>query len=107
MEHFTILQELWESDTVIFALIGCAVAVWIGILRKQPGKRLTGAIISAALYAVCEILSGLHTGYLPAILLLFCGNDGLGKLHRLLARPVHGKSRKEVNFARLCCLIQS
>lgn len=78
MEPFTILQELWESDTVIFALIGCAVAVWIGILRKQPGKRLTGAIISAALYAVCEILSGLHTSYLPAILLLFVGTTALG-----------------------------
>ena len=78
MEPFTILQELWESDSVIFALMGCAAAIWIGSLRKQSGRHLLGAIISAALYAVCEILSGLHTSYLPAILLLFVGTTALG-----------------------------
>ena len=78
MEQFTILQELWESDSVIFALMGCAAAIWIGSLRKQSGRHLLGAIISAAVYAVCEILSGIHTGCLPAIKLLFVGTAAVG-----------------------------
>ncbi len=40
MRYFPILQELFESDTVIFLVIGIAVSVFAGLRLKTIGSIL-------------------------------------------------------------------
>lgn len=74
MRYFPVLQELFESDTVIILLIGAAVSCMI----KEP-RRISRLLIgSAALYALCEVISNFRTDNLLEILLLFAGTAAIG-----------------------------
>ena len=76
MKYFPIMEELFESDTIIFLLIGLVIAFLIGIFAvKRPG---IGAIVSAAIYAICELLSNLVHNYFFEFIFLFIGTFALG-----------------------------
>ena len=78
MRYFPVLQELFESDTVIILLIGAALGAAVSCMIKEPrriGRLLIG---SAALYALCEVISNFRTDNLLEILLLFAGTAAIG-----------------------------
>lgn len=78
MRYFPILQELFESDTVIFIAIGFIVAVIFG-MRVKELKMIGFAMGSLlAVYAICEWMSNMHTNFLMEILLLFLGTLSFG-----------------------------
>ena len=78
MKYFPILQELFESDTVLFLIIGAAAALVAGLWLKQRKKCILGLVISVAVYFVCELLSNVRTNYLLELLLLFVGTAAIG-----------------------------
>lgn len=78
MRYFPILQELFESDTVIFLTIGIAVSVFAGLRLKNHRKYTIGTILNAAVYAICEGLSNIHTNFMLELILLFIGTIALG-----------------------------
>ena len=75
-----ILGELFESDLVIFLLIGFAVAAIIGLLVMRKKSLIIGTIISAAVYAVCEIMLSTYVvkAFLSQLLALFFGTAAIG-----------------------------
>ena len=77
MRYLPILGELFASDTVLFLLLGIAIAVILCLkVRKGRGK---AALVCLALYAACEVLSDVPTGsYLLELVLLFVGTMALG-----------------------------
>ena len=77
MKYLPILQELFESDTIIFLIIGIAISVIIG-LRLRKNKCLIGAAISIAIYAVCEFTSNIHTNFMLEFIQLFIGTFAIG-----------------------------
>lgn len=78
MRYLPILQELTESDTVIFLIIGLIAAVIAGLWQRHPGRCVKGIIEFAVLYAVCELLSQVHTNFMAELLLLFIGTAAIG-----------------------------
>ncbi len=78
MRYFPILQELFESDTVIFLVIGIAVSVFAGLRLKNHRKYIIGTILNAAVYAICELLSNIHTNFMLELILLFVGTIAIG-----------------------------
>lgn len=78
MRYFPILQELFESDTVLFFLFGAAAAMALGARRKEKKKLWADAGIAAGLYLVCELLSNTHTNFMLELVLLFFGTVALG-----------------------------
>ena len=78
MKYFPILQELFESDTVLFLVIGAAVALAAGLWLKQRKKCVLGLVISVAVYLACELLSNVHTNFMLELLLLFVGTAAIG-----------------------------
>ncbi len=80
MKCLPILEELFESDTVIIFLIGLAGALLSGFRLKGYKKPGIAAGISALVYGVCEAVSNLHGSYLQQILLLILGTLALGFL---------------------------
>ena len=75
-----ILGELFESDLVLFLLIGFAAATIIGFLLMRKKSLLIGTIISAAVYAVCEIMLSTYVvkAFLSQLLMLFFGTAAVG-----------------------------
>ena len=75
-----ILGELFESDLVLFLLIGFAAATIIGFLLMRKKSLLIGTIISAAVYAVCEIMLSTYVvkAFLSQLLALFFGTAAIG-----------------------------
>ncbi|MEE1018864.1 MAG: hypothetical protein UH824_05230 [Acutalibacteraceae bacterium] len=75
-----ILGELFESDLVLFLLIGFAAAAIIGLLVMRKKSLLIGTIISAAVYAVCEIMLSTYVvkAFLSQLLTLFFGTAAVG-----------------------------
>lgn len=61
MKYLPIFQELFESDSIIFMLIGLVLAVFIGIKMNDIKKIIIGLVPSFALYAVCEVAFNIHT----------------------------------------------
>lgn len=78
MKYLPILGELFESDSVIFMLIGLVIAIVAGIKMSNARKNLAGAAVCFAIYAVCEIVSQMGTSYLVAFIALFIGTIAIG-----------------------------
>lgn len=57
MKYLPIFQELFESGSIIFMLIGLVFATFIGIKMNDIKKIIIGLVSSFALYAACEFAS--------------------------------------------------
>ena len=93
MSHFPILQELFESDSVIFMVIGLILGRFIGMKLKSPRKNIIGAVICAVVYGLCEVLSTVCHSYLWELILLFVGTAAIGGCVALLISAVIEKVR--------------
>lgn len=78
MKYLPIFQELFESDSIAFMLIGLILAVFIGIKMSNIRQTIISLILSFALYAVCEFVSNIHTNYMIELILLFVGTIAIG-----------------------------
>lgn len=78
MKYLPILQELFESDTIVFLVIGMLIAIAIELRLKNPKKYIFGIVISAATYLICESVSNIHTNFMLEIILLFVGTVAIG-----------------------------
>ncbi len=78
MKYLPILQELFESDTIIFLIIGLIVSILTGIWIKSRKKLIASAGIAMFIYAACEILSNMRGNYMSELLLLFVGTVAIG-----------------------------
>ena len=78
MKYLPILQELFESDTIVFLIIGIAVALIVGLRIKNHNKCITGIGISVGIYAICELISNFHTNFILELILLFVGTVAIG-----------------------------
>ena len=63
MKYLPVFQELFESDSIIFMLIGLVLALSIGIKLHDIKKIIISLVSSVVLYAVCELISNIHTNY--------------------------------------------
>lgn len=95
MKYLPILQELFESDSVIFLLIGLVVSAIVGIKLRDTNKRIDCAGTALLIYAICEVLSNLTNGYFAGILLLFLGTVALGGFIGFAASCLFGHGDKE------------
>lgn len=78
MEHFPILQELTESDSAVFAVIGIIIASAVSYKLREPKKCLYAALLCAAAYIICEITVNITHSYLPELIALFIGTASIG-----------------------------
>lgn len=78
MKYLPILQELFESDTYVFLIIGIVIAVIVGLRLNNQKNYIMGIIISVAIYALCELASNIHTNYMSELILLFGGTVAIG-----------------------------
>jgi ABC-type transport system involved in cytochrome c biogenesis permease component len=78
MKYLPILQELFTSDTVKFLIVGIVIAVAIGLFLKKQKYFVISLIASIIIYAVCELISNIHTNFLVEIILVFVGTAALG-----------------------------
>ena len=85
MKYFPIMQELFGSDTVIFLLMGLAVALAAGIRFRSRKKAAAGAGISLLVYGVCEVGVYLSGHFLAEIILLLAGTLAIGCVIGFLA----------------------
>lgn len=79
------MQELFEADTVLFLLVGLAVALAAGTRLRSRKKAAAGAGISLLVYAACETGVYLAGNYLAEIILLFLGTLAIGCVIGFLA----------------------
>lgn len=94
MKYFPILDELFASDSVIFLLIGLAVAVAIGTKMNETRKNLIALIACFVLYAVCEVVSNVHINFMAELILLFIGTVSLGGIVGFLIGWIVSKVRR-------------
>ena len=78
MKYLPVLQELFESDTIIFLLAGIIISVVICLWLKSLKKYIKGVSVSVITYVICEMVSNIHTNFLLEIILLFTGTFALG-----------------------------
>ena len=78
MKYLPILQELFESDTFIFLIIGIAVALIVGLRIKNHNKCIAAIGISVATYVICELVSNFNTNFMLELILLFVGTAAIG-----------------------------
>lgn len=78
MRYLPILQELFESDSIIFMIIGVVIAVFVGLRLKNPKKNIKAIIISVNTYVICELASNIRTDFLIELILLFIGTVAIG-----------------------------
>lgn len=95
MSHFPILQEMFESNSVIFAVIGLILGRAIGMKLKSPKANLIGALITAVIYAACEVLTHICSSYMLAFALLGVGTIAIGATVALLISVVTEKVRSK------------
>lgn len=95
MKYFPVFQELFQSDSIIFMLIGLAITVFIGIKLNEIKKIIVCLVSSVALYAVCELISNIHTNYLFELILLFVGTIAIGGIIGFLISAIVVKIRKQ------------
>ena len=95
MKYMPIMSELFSSDSVIFLLIGLAVAFVIGIVLKSNKKRKIGMITSIVTYAVCEVISNIPAPFLVSIIALFVGTIALGGFIGFLVAFVVSKIKEK------------
>ena len=94
MRWFSILDELFASDTIILMIIGVIVAISFGIKMKEPRKLLIGLAVSALIYACCELLSNFHTTYMLELILLFVGTVSIGSAIGFLIASIVAKVKQ-------------
>lgn len=94
MKYLPVFQELFESDSIIFMLIGLILAVIIGIKMNDTRKNMISLVLSFALYVVCELISNMHTNYMIELILLFAGTVAIGGIIGFLIGIVVVKVRK-------------
>lgn len=95
MKYLPILQELFESDSIIFMLIGLVLAVFIGIKFNDIKKIIISLVSSVALYAFCELISNIHTNYMIELILLFVGTIAIGGIIGFLISTIAVKIRNQ------------
>ena len=78
MKYFPIMQELFESDTIIFLIIGIAIAVIIGLKNRNHKMGGKGIVVSLVIYLICELISNIHTNYMIEIILVTLGTMAIG-----------------------------
>lgn len=78
MKYLPIFQELFESDSIVFMLIGFILAVFIGIKMNDTRQTIISLVTSFVLYIVCELVSNIHTNYMMEFVLLFVGTIAIG-----------------------------
>ncbi len=78
MRYFPILQELFESDTVFFLIIGMMIALTIGLWSNNSRRCAKGIIGGVVLYLLCELASNFHMNFMLEIILLFVGTMAMG-----------------------------
>lgn len=95
MKYLPIFQELFESNSIIFMLIGLILAVFIGIKMSDSRKTIISLVSSFSLYAVCELVSNIHTNYLLELILLFVGTVAIGGIIGFLVSTIVVKVKKQ------------
>ncbi len=95
MKYLPIFQELFESDSIVFMLIGLILAVFIGIKMNDTRQIIISVVSSFALYVVCELISNIHTNFMFEIILLFVGTIALGGIIGFLISTLVLKVRKQ------------
>ncbi len=80
MKYLPIIRELFVSDSMIFMLIGLVFAAFVGIKMNDTRKSILCLVSSFVLYAVCELVSNLHTNYIMELMLLFVGTIAIGAI---------------------------
>ena len=78
MKFLPVLSELFSSDSIIFMIIGFAIAVLISIRISDKRKGLVGMAAGLSVYAVCEIILNIRTNNALEIVLIFAGTVALG-----------------------------
>lgn len=78
MQYLSILQELFESDTIIFLFIGIVIAVIVGLCLKKSKSCFIGIVASVIVYLICELASCVHTNFMLEFILLFVGTAAIG-----------------------------
>lgn len=87
MKYFTVLDELFSSDTLLIAALGFIAALVLGLFTKCK-KNILPLAVSLTAYALCEVLLNFITNYFLEILLLFAGTASLGAFIGFLAAYV-------------------
>lgn len=78
MKYLPILEELFQSDSILFFALGVVAAIILSIKFKDHIKCFRALGITVVVYAICEALSNLHTNYMIELVLLFIGTFYLG-----------------------------
>ncbi len=78
MKYFPILEELFESDTVMFLLIGVVIAAIAGLRCKKQKKLIAAIVTSVLVYGICELLSNMPANFMMVFILLFVGTAAIG-----------------------------
>lgn len=78
MRYFPILQELFESDSSIFLLVGFVFGMVMGLTMRKTRKLCIGLGISLSLYALCELAVNFGKSYMTEMTALFLGTGALG-----------------------------
>lgn len=82
MAYFPILQELFESDSIVFFAIAAVPALILGLCTQDQKKNRAKLIISLCIYALCEVLCGalysFRANYMLEFTLLVIGTLSLG-----------------------------
>ncbi len=94
MKYLPIFQELFESDSIVFMMIGLILAVFIGIKMNNTRKIMISLVSGFALYVDCEWVSNIHTNFMIEIILLFVGTIALGGIIGFLISTIVVKMRK-------------
>ena len=95
MKYLPIFQELFESDSIVFMLIGLILTVFIGIKMNDTRQTIIGLVSSFALYIICELVSNIHTNYMIELILLFVGTIAIGGVIGFLISTIVVKVRKQ------------
>jgi uncharacterized membrane protein YczE len=89
-----ILQELFESDTLLFLIVGISIAVVMRIFLLNRKTVIYALAVSVVVYAVCELLSNVPTNFLVELILLFVGTVALGSTIGFLVSCFIGRARR-------------
>lgn len=95
MKYLPIFQELFESDSIIFLLIGFILALFVGIKMKNQRQIVISLLSCLALYVVCELVSNIRTNYMVELILLFVGTLAIGGIPGFLISMIVMRVRKK------------
>ncbi len=93
MKYLPIFQELFESDSIVFMMIGLILAVFIGIKMNNTRKIMISLVSGFALYVVCEWVSNIHTNFMIEIILLLVGTIAFGGILGFLRSAIIVKQK--------------